>query len=99
MIANNVDCVVPDADLPKLPVARALWSPQPNLQVGAAAWILAGGAHHTSFSQSVTSECVEDFCEMAGIEYLKINSDTKLDDFKNTIRWNEMYYMLNKSLK
>lgn len=99
MIANNVDCVVPDADLPKLPVARALWVPQPNLKVGAAAWILAGGAHHTSFSQSVTSECIEDFCEMAGIEYLKINNDTKLDDFKNTIRWNEMYYMLNKSLR
>jgi len=99
MIANSVDCVIPDAEMPKLPVASALWIPQPNLKVGAAAWILAGGAHHTSFSQSVTSECIEDFCEMAGIEYLKINNDTKIDDFKNTIRWNEMYYMLSKSLR
>lgn len=99
MIANSVDCVKPDADLPKLPVARALWVPQPNLKVGAAAWILAGGAHHTSFSQAVTAECIEDFCEMAGIEYLSIDNNTRIEDFKNTLRWNEMYYMLGKSLR
>lgn len=99
MIANNVDCVVPNSSLPKLPVARALWVPQPNLKVGAAAWILAGGAHHTAFSQSVTAECIEDFCEMAGIEYININNDTKIADFKNTLRWNEMYYLLGKSLR
>lgn len=98
MIVNSVDCVIPDADLPKLPVARALWIPQPNLKIGAAAWIYAGGAHHTAFSQAVTAEYIEDFCEMAGIEYLHIGKDTNLKDFKKELKWNEMYYMLAKGL-
>lgn len=99
MIANSVDCVKPDSDLPKLPVARALWTPQPNLKVGAAAWILAGGAHHTAFSQAITAECIEDFCEMAGIEYLSIDNSTTITEFKNTLRWNEVFYMFGKSLR
>lgn len=99
MISSSVDCVQPDADLPKLPVARALWIPQPNLKVAAAAWILAGGAHHTAFSQALTPEYIEDFCEMAGIEFLNINKNTRIDDFKNILRWNEMYYLLGKSLR
>lgn len=98
IIVNNVDCVKPDADLPKLPVARALWVPQPNLKVGAAAWIYAGGAHHTAFSQAVTAEYVEDFSEMAGIEFLLIGKDTNLTSFKKELNWNEMYYMLAKGL-
>ncbi|MCG8697748.1 MAG: L-arabinose isomerase [Bacteroidales bacterium] len=97
MIVNPVDCVVPEAT-PKLPVAAALWTPQPDLKVGAAAWIYAGGAHHTSFSQALTAEYIEDFSAMAGIEYVEINNDTTITDFKNTLRWNEMYYMLNKGL-
>jgi L-arabinose isomerase len=98
MIVNSVDCVVPDADLPKLPVARALWIPQPNLKVGAAAWIYAGGAHHTAFSQAVTAEYIEDFSEMAGIEYVHISKETNLTDFKKELRWNEMYYYMAKGL-
>ena len=98
MIVNSVDCVAPDADLPKLPVARALWVPQPNLKVGAAAWIYAGGAHHTAFSQAVTSEYIEDFAEMAGIEFLHIGKETNITDFKKELKWNEMYYMLAKGL-
>ncbi len=98
MIVNSVDCVVPDADLPKLPVARALWIPQPDLKVGAAAWIYAGGAHHTAFSQAVTAEYIEDFSEMAGIEYVHIGNETNLNDFKKELRWNEMYYLLAKGL-
>ena len=92
MIVNSVDCVVPDEDLPKLPVARALWVPQPDLKVGAAAWIYAGGAHHTAFSQAVTAEYIEDFCEMAGIEFLHIGRDTRITEFKKELRWNEVYY-------
>ncbi len=92
MIVNSVDCVKPDADLPKLPVARALWMPQPNLKIGAAAWIHAGGAHHTAFSQAINAEYIEDFCEMAGIEYLHICKETTITDFKNQLRWNELYY-------
>ncbi|MDP4185030.1 MAG: L-arabinose isomerase [Bacteroidota bacterium] len=99
MIVNDVDVEVPEHDLPKLPVARALWTPQPNLQVGAGAWILAGGAHHTSFSKAITAECIEDFCEIADIEFVNINKDTCLTEFKKELRWNEMFYLLNKALK
>jgi L-arabinose isomerase len=99
MIVNQVKVVKPDADFPKLPVARALWVPQPNLQTGAAAWILAGGAHHTSFSMSVNSEYLEDFAEMAGIEMVLIDKHTAIPAFKKELRWNEMYYMLAGSLK
>lgn len=96
MIVNNVDCVKSEARMPNLPVARALWIPQPDLKIGAAAWIYAGGAHHTAFSQAVNSEYIEDFSEMAGIEFLLIDKKTELTDFKKELRWNEMYYMLSK---
>jgi L-arabinose isomerase len=92
MIVNEVQVVVPDAPLPKLPVARALWEAKPNLQTAAGAWILAGGAHHTGFSQALTAEHLEDFAEMAGIEFLLINGDTRLSDFKKELRWNEAFY-------
>ncbi|MBN1131410.1 MAG: L-arabinose isomerase [Chitinispirillaceae bacterium] len=98
MIVNAVDCVAPEAPLPKLPVARALWVPQPDLKVGAAAWIYAGGAHHTAFSQAVTAEYIEDFCDMAGIEYVCIDRKTNISDFRKELKWNEMYYMLAKGL-
>jgi L-arabinose isomerase len=96
MITNAVDVVTPDAPLPYLPVARALWIPKPDLKVAAAAWIMAGGAHHTCFSQVVTAEHLEDFADMAGIEVLHIDADTKLSEFKKEIRWNEVYYHLEK---
>jgi len=99
LVVNCVDCVAPDADFPKLPVARAMWVPQPSLQDGAAAWILAGGAHHTSFSQAVTSEHLEDFAEMADIEFLVIDKKTTITDFKKELKWNDMYYLLSNGLK
>ncbi len=99
MIVNAVDVVSPDADLPKLPVARVVWVPKPDLKIGAAAWILAGGAHHTGFSMALTADHMEDFAEMAGIEYLRIDEDTTIQDFKKDIRTNEIYYMLSNSLK
>jgi L-arabinose isomerase len=99
MIVNPVEVVKPDADFPKLPVARALWVPQPDLPTGAAAWILAGGAHHTSFSMAVNTEYLEDFAEMAGIELVVIDKETKISSFKKELRWNEMYYMLANGLK
>jgi L-arabinose isomerase len=98
MLVNEVDVVAPDQPLPQLPVARALWSPQPDLKTAAAAWILAGGPHHTSFSQAVTTEMLEDFAEMAGLEFVLIDGDTKLRDFKKELRWNEMYYHLARGL-
>lgn len=98
LVVNLVDGVVPAEPLPKLPVARALWTPQPDLKVGAAAWIYAGGAHHTGYSQALTSEHMLDFAEMAGIEYLQIDAQTNLRDFKNELRWNEVYYALKQSI-
>jgi L-arabinose isomerase len=98
LLVNEVEVVKPDHELPKLPVARALWLPQPNLKIAAKAWILAGGAHHTGFSQAVTQEYLEDFAEMADIEYLVIDRDTKINDFKKELRWNELYYHLAKGI-
>jgi L-arabinose isomerase len=98
MVANVVDVVPTDAPLPKLPVARALWLPRPNLKTAAAAWIYAGGAHHTSFSYSVTAEHLQDFADMAGIEFLLIDENTRLDSFKKELRWNDLYYHLAHGL-
>ncbi|MFA5658729.1 MAG: L-arabinose isomerase [Oscillospiraceae bacterium] len=92
MIVNEVEVVPPDKPLPKLPVARVVWIPKPNLEIAAGAWILAGGAHHTSFSQAVTAEYLEDFAEIAGIEMLNINDKTGISDFKKELRWNEGFY-------
>jgi L-arabinose isomerase len=94
LIVNSVDCVKADADMPKLPVARAMWVPQPDLKTGAGAWILAGGAHHTAFSQAVDARYLEDFAEMAGIEFIHIGRNTTIRDIKNELRWNELYYRL-----
>jgi L-arabinose isomerase len=98
MVVNTVEVVTPDADLPKLPVARVVWAPNPNLRIAAAAWILAGGAHHTGFSQAVTAAHLEDFAAMAGMEYLLIDENTNLSTFKKELKWNEIYYYLAKGL-
>jgi L-arabinose isomerase len=98
MIVNAVDVVPPDAPLPRLPVARAVWVPKPDLKTAAAAWILAGGAHHTGFSQAVTAAHLEDFADMAGLEFLLIGEDTQLSAFKKELRWNEVYYYLARGL-
>jgi L-arabinose isomerase len=92
MVANVVDVVPTDAPMPKLPVAHALWLPRPSLKIAAAAWIYAGGAHHTSFSYDVTSEHLQEFAEIAGIEMLVIDEHTRLPEFKKELRWNDMYY-------
>jgi len=84
-----LDVIEPLEALPRLPVARALWKPQPDFDTGLAAWILAGGAHHTGFAQALTAEHLEDFAGMAGIEFLLIDNDTDLRSFKNEIRWND----------
>jgi L-arabinose isomerase len=92
MLVNEVDVVDPDEPLPKLPVARAVWLPRPDLETAAAAWILAGGPHHTGFSQALSSEHLEDFAEMTGLELLVIDASTSLHAFKNELRWNEAYF-------
>jgi L-arabinose isomerase len=98
MIVNEVEVKKPEP-LPKLPVACALWKPMPNLEIGAGAWILAGGTHHTSFSFAVTTEMLEDYAEIADVELLIIDKGTTLRDFRRELRNNEVYYLLNKALK
>mgnify|MGYP003643731643 CR=1 FL=1 len=94
LIINEVEAVTPMADLPNLPVARVLWDAKPNLDIAATTWILAGGAHHTVYSQSITTEFMEDFAEIAGIELLVIDEKTTVRDFKDKINSNEAYYHL-----
>ena len=86
MIVNEVDVIQPEQALPKLPVARAVWVPKPNLKVAAAAWIYAGGAHHTGFSQALTTEHLEDFAEIAGVELIVIDADTRLRELRERLR-------------
>jgi L-arabinose isomerase len=92
IIANEVDTIAPAKPLPRLPVARALWKPKPDFDTAVTGWILAGGAHHTVFSQAVTTECLEDYAEIAGVEYVVINEKTTIADFKKELRWNDVYY-------
>ena len=92
LIVNEVVAVKPMKDLPKLPVARVLWDCKPNLEIAATAWILAGGAHHSAYSQAITTEYMEDFADMAGIELVVIDNDTKIRNFKDTLNANEAYY-------
>ncbi|WP_207514218.1 L-arabinose isomerase [Longitalea luteola] len=92
LIVNEVVAVDPIQSLPKLPVARVLWKPYPDMKTGCAAWILAGGAHHTGYSQNLTAEHMEDFAEMAGVEFVLIGKNSNLYDLKNQLRWNDMYY-------
>jgi L-arabinose isomerase len=93
MIVNEVE-VVKCPDMPKLPVASVLWKPLPDLKTGAAAWILAGGAHHTGFSSAINSEYLEDFAGMTGVEFVLIGKDCNLSSLKNELRWNEVYYQI-----
>lgn len=92
LLINEVEAVEPVNDLPNLPVARVLWKPYPDMKTGCAAWIYGGGAHHTAYSQNLTAEHLQDFADMAGIEFLRIGKDTRIDQFRNEIRWNEVAY-------
>ena len=92
LIINDVECKKTEKPMPKLPVATAFWTPQPDLRTGAEAWILAGGAHHTAFSYDLTPEQMGDWAEEMGIEAVYIDKDTKIRDFKNELRWNEAAY-------
>lgn len=92
LLVNEVEAVEPMADLPKLPVARVLWKPLPDMRTGCAAWILAGGAHHTVYSQNLTVDHIDDFATIANVETVLINRSTTLYQLKNELRWNELSY-------
>ena len=94
LIVNDVECIEPKK-MPKLPVASALWIPMPNFEIGAGAWITAGGTHHSCFSFDIDAAYWEDYAEMAGIEMVRIGKDTTMENFKRDLRINDVYYMLN----
>jgi len=92
LLVNEVEAVAPSEKLPKLPVARVLWKPLPDLNTACAAWIYAGGAHHTVFSQNLTTEYFEDFAEMFDLELTVIDAKTELRQFKKELRWSEKVF-------
>lgn len=92
MIINNVQGVEIENDLPKLPVARVLWDAKPNLEIAAQAWIHAGGAHHTCYSQNLSNEYLYDYADMVGLEVVTIDENTEINSFKNTLRHNDTHF-------
>jgi len=92
MIVNEVKAIEPLHDLPKLPVARVLWKPLPDMKTGCAAWIYAGGAHHTAYSQNLTASHMQDFADIAGIEIITIGQHTTISHLKNELMWNDVFY-------
>jgi L-arabinose isomerase len=98
MVATVVDVVPPEQPLPRLPVARAVWRPRPDLATNAAAWIHAGGSHHTSLGYAVTAEHLRDFAAMCRVEIVVIDEDTRIDTLRDQLRWNDLYYLLARGL-
>lgn len=92
ILVNEVEAVEVTEALPKLPVARVLWKPAPDMATGCAAWIYAGGAHHTVYSQNLTTDHIEMFAEMTGVELVVIDKNTSLRQLKNELRWSEASY-------
>ena len=98
LLVNEVEVISPPQPLPKLPVARAVWKPRPDFATAAEAWLVAGGPHHTVYSAALDSEILVDFAEIAGIELLAIDADTRMRDFRNELRWNQAYHRLAQRL-
>ncbi len=98
MLLNTVEIVPPDHDLPRLPVARAMWNAHPSLAVAAEAWLMAGGPHHTVLSTSLGIDEITDFAEMAGIELVVIDQGTQIAQLRRELRWSAAYYHLARGL-
>jgi L-arabinose isomerase len=96
LVVNEVEVVKPPGKLPKLPVARAVWAPRPDFKTACAGWIHAGGAHHTAFSQAVTTEMLRDFATIAGIELVALDADTRIEQLRQDLRMGEVYWALSQ---
>ena len=94
LTVNEIDVVEPDADLPQLPVACAVWQPHPSLATSAESWLMAGAPHHTVLSTAVDAEVLQDFAEMTSVEMLLIDDDTTPRGFQRELRWNAAYHRL-----
>lgn len=88
MVSNEIEIVEPDAPLPNLPVACAVWKPQPSLATSAESWIYAGGSHHSVLTTAVSPETLSDFAKISGVELLVIDKETTVSNFQREIRWN-----------
>ncbi|TFH49035.1 MAG: L-arabinose isomerase, partial [Bacteroidia bacterium] len=97
LIVNAVE-VVECPTMPKLPVASVLWKPLPDMKSAATAWIYSGGAHHTGFSQALTPEHMSDFAMITGIEFILIDEHCVVENLKKELRWNDLYYHINKGI-
>jgi L-arabinose isomerase len=95
-VANVVDVCEPDEDLPRLPVARAVWQPRPDLVTAAETWLSAGGPHHTCLSMALGMEAFIDFAEIAGVELAVIEDRTETREFQKELRWNDLHYLLRR---
>ena len=95
LVLNEIDVVPPDEELPRLPVARAVWHARPDLATAAEAWLIAGGPHHTVFSRALPTEAFEDLAEIADVELVVIDEGTRIRDLKKELRWNEAYHRLS----
>jgi L-arabinose isomerase len=98
LVANDIEIVPPDAPLPKLPVARAVWKPAPSLSTSAESWLTAGGPHHTALSTAVDIEALEDLAVIAGIELVRIDASTTTQSFRRELAWSQAYYRLAHGL-
>jgi len=94
LVANEIDVVAPPEPLPRLPVARAVWRPRPDLRTSTESWLTAGGPHHTALTSSLTREHLTDLAEMIGVELLIIDADTTVGQFGKEMRWSQAYYRL-----
>jgi L-arabinose isomerase len=98
LVANDIEIIPPDAPLPKLPVARAVWKPAPSLSTSAESWLTAGGPHHTALSTAVDIEALEDLAVIAGIELVRIDASTTTQNFRRELAWSQAYYRLAQGL-
>ena len=98
LVANEIDVVAPPQPLPKLPVARAVWRPRPDLRTSAESWLTAGAPHHTALTSALTREHLTDLADMIGVELMVIDADTTINQFTKEMRWNQAYYRLAQGL-
>jgi L-arabinose isomerase len=98
LVVNEIELVPPDEDLPRLPVARAVWKPKPDFAIAAEAWLEAGGSHHTVLCRAIGTEAFTDLARIAGLELLVIDDSTRMREFGNELRWNEVAYRFGKGI-
>jgi L-arabinose isomerase len=98
LLANTVESIGVDGELPNLPVAHATWRPQPDFTTAVESWLVAGGSHHTVYTQALGVDALRDFAEIAGLELAVIDESTSTVRFQQELRWNHVYHHLARGL-